>query len=67
MSGRDSDGRKMAVELLKSIDHLNNVYLQDVRKSRDLMVAALEKFSDLPAKPDRDHLHAHGDQGSEKG
>ncbi len=50
MSGRADNGRTLAVKLLQEIERLNDTARQDVRKSRDLMVTALEKFRDLPAK-----------------
>ena len=50
MSGRGSDGRALAVKLLKRMRRLNGGCSQDVRASRDLMMVALEKFADLPVK-----------------
>ena len=45
-----ADGRKLAVTLLQRMEKINDTQLQDVRKSRDLLVAALEKFHTLPAR-----------------
>lgn len=50
MSGRENDGRALAVKMLQAINRLNNTARQDVRKSRDLMLAALEQFCDLSTK-----------------
>jgi len=50
MSGLEADGRTPAVKLLQEIYGLNDSARQDVRQSRDLMVAALEKFRDLPER-----------------
>jgi hypothetical protein len=47
------DGRKLAVTLLQKIERLNDTYLQDVKKSRELVAAALETYHTLPAKKRR--------------